>query len=329
VGDVLIRLVALAGAAEGRGHLARALALGEALSDALRVGASGGADGSVELQLVRGEPTRRERAQAEAAELALVPVGAAVASGSLVVVDLPNPDDVAGAFDPGRLVVFDDGNRFQGQAALVVQPSLEAWTGPGRASRVLAGYRYVPVASVVRRARTAGRGPGTLGGGSRRVLVCFGGADPGRVTERLVPALASIRGVELDVVVGASYAGPVEGWPIGPDRDPSDFVERMATADLVVGSAGTIKFEIACVGRPAVLLAVADDQLPVGPPFAATGAAVYFGDGRTVDPSHVAEAVAALLADDARRASLASTAAAVVDGRGADRLAAEILALDG
>ena len=75
------------------------------------------------------------------------------------------------------------------------------------------------------------------------------------------------------------------------------------------------------------LVAVADDQLPVGPPFAATGAARYLGDGREVDPDDVATAVVALLADDAARAAMAARGRAIVDGHGAERIAAAVLGL--
>ena len=88
-----------------------------------------------------------------------------------------------------------------------------------------------------------------------------------------------------------------------------------------------MKFELALLGRPMLLLAVVDDQLPVGPPFAATGAARYLGDGRETDPAEVAAAVAALMADDPARAAMAARGRAIVDGRGAQRIAAAVLGL--
>jgi UDP-N-acetylglucosamine:LPS N-acetylglucosamine transferase len=88
-----------------------------------------------------------------------------------------------------------------------------------------------------------------------------------------------------------------------------------------------MKFEVAALGRPAILLAASDDQLPVGPPFASTGAALWLGDGRTIEPEAARDAVARLLADDARRAAMSAAGRRVVDGAGADRLAAEIAAL--
>jgi spore coat polysaccharide biosynthesis predicted glycosyltransferase SpsG len=83
-----------------------------------------------------------------------------------------------------------------------------------------------------------------------------------------------------------------------------------------------MKFDAACLGRPAILLAVADDQSAVGPGFAATGAAWFIGDGRTIDPALVGATAEDLLADRSTRVSLGSRAAEIVDGLGGDRIAA-------
>ena len=191
---------------------------------------------------------------------------------------------------------------------------------PGSAGTVLAGYDYVPISAAVRRRRAAALDSAVPAVG-RRVVVCFGGADPGDVTGRLVGALAGLD-ADVEVIVGPSYRGSTDGWPVTAVRDPEDLVERLATADVVVLGAGTMKFDAACLGRPSILLAVADDQLPVGPAFAATGAARYLGDGRTIEPAAVARAVGELLLDQAARAALGSRAAEVVDGMGAERIAA-------
>ncbi len=110
-------------------------------------------------------------------------------------------------------------------------------------------------------------------------------------------------------------------------RDPFDLPHRLASADLAVVGAGTMKFEVACLGRPAILLAVADDQLLVGPSYAATGAAVYLGDGRKIATAAVAAAVAGLIADTARLESIGRAASDLIDGRGADRISTAILSL--
>jgi spore coat polysaccharide biosynthesis predicted glycosyltransferase SpsG len=163
-------------------------------------------------------------------------------------------------------------------------------------------------------------------GGRSSVLVCFGGSDPFGVTARLGPTLATDRRWETEIVVGSGYAGPgVEAATLR--RDPPDLPRLLAGCDVAVLGAGTMKFEAACLGRPAILVAAADDQLEIGREFAATGAAVWLGDGRVVGPAALNEAVAALLADEPGRTAMGRRAIEVVDGRGADRVAAAILSL--
>lgn len=312
-----IRFVASAGPTIGGGHLARAVALAEA---DWQTGIA------LELSLVEGSPGPGQRERLHAAGVRLVPVDAPITPGTVIVLDVPDPSPLAERWSPEALAVFDDRESLRGRAGLVIQPSLPSWAGHAEVDAVVAGFEFAPVARAVRHRRGAALTAPLLSGPRPRLLVCFGGSDPDRVTERLVRALGNLD-AEVDVVIGAGYGGPTHGWPVEPDRDPPDLVERLATADLALLGAGTMKFEAACLGRPMLLLAAADDQRPVGPPFAATGAARYLGDGRTIDPDVVAEAVRRLLADRPSLAALGSTAASLVDGAGAERIAAAVVRL--
>ena len=311
----VVRLWTSAGTGEGRGHLARALSLGEARWPD---------DVSLGITLQRGELSQAERRRAQAAGARIVEPGETLPEDAVVVVDTPDPTAMAGRHDPERLVVFDDAERFAGEAALVIQPSMPAWSGSAKARRVLAGYRWAPIGSAWRAVMddTSRSGEDVR----PRLVVCFGGSDPADVTGRLGPALTDDPRWITTIVIGPDHRAAVEtGNRLV--REPPDLPSRIAAADLVVIGAGTMKFEVAAVGRPAILLAVADDQLPVGPAFAATGAALWLGDGRTIDPAVVRDEVARLLSDVPSRTAMATAARIVVDGRGADRVAVEITAL--
>lgn len=273
------------------------------------------------LGLLRGEPTA-----AEVDRLRDLGVRSEEPSElDAVLVDLPDPNEIGDRWPANRLAIFDDREWFRGAAALVIQPSLERWSGPARAERVLAGYAYAPIRASLRELAASTR----QGDEATEVLVCFGGSDPADVGGRVAPAIAVSGAWSTTIVVGPDYRGRLSdtGDAAVVVRDPPDLDRRLATAALVVGGAGTMKFELALLGRPMVLLAVVDDQLPVGPPFAAAGAARYLGDGRTIDPAEVATAVASLMADAPARAAMTERARALVDGRGADRIAAAMLQL--
>lgn len=301
-----------AGAGVGRGHLARSLTLAETLV---------GLGATITLDLAEG---RLEGAPAARAERIGIGGTSAAAPEAVVVVDLPDLSGVEARAPVERLVVFDDRDAFGGEAAIVIQSSMPAWAGSASAGRVLAGFAYAPVA----RDYVALRGAARAGGAADLdVVVCFGGSDPALVTRRLARVLAGGDAWRTTTIVGADYAGPLDELPRGAVRDPTDLPARLARADLMVIGAGTMKFEVACLGRPAILLAVANDQLAAGPPFAATGAAEYLGDGRTIEPEVVLDAVRGLVVDEERRVAMGRTAAALVDGGGAERLADAILSL--
>jgi spore coat polysaccharide biosynthesis predicted glycosyltransferase SpsG len=336
-----VHIVATAGRHEGRGHAARAVTMAEAL---IAAGAT------VRLELLRGSltPGEAERLTAVGADVAGADVvgpdaGGAARVDSLakagenadaILVDLPDPNEVAGRFPPDRVAVFDDREWLRGSAALVVQPSSERWTGQADAGQVLAGYRFAPIRPSLRRlaaeqARETGaeRGPDV---GPPSVVVCFGGSDPEDVGGRLVPAIADASSWATTAVIGFDYRGSLSPGRAGAFevlRDPADLDRRLARAGLVVSGGGTMKFELALLGRPLLMAAVVDDQLPVAPPFAATGAARYLGDGRTIAPEIAASSVAELIDDEAARESLSARGPSVVDGGGADRISEALLAL--
>jgi hypothetical protein len=277
---------------------------------------------SVTLDLLRGDltPSQIDRLR----ELGVIDCDAPAAVDA-VLVDLPDPNEIAGRWPSHLLAVFDDREWFRGTAALVIQPSLDRWSGSAEAGRVLAGYAFAPIRGSVR--ALAADPPSETE--PVEVLVCFGGSDPADVGARVAPAVARSGPWRTTIVVGPGYRGRL-GGAVGTGavvRDPLDIDRRLASATLVVSGAGTMKFELALLGRPMILLAVVDDQLPIGPPFAATGAALFLGDGRDVDLSAVAAAVAALMADDPARTAMGERGRRIVDGRGAERIAAAVLQL--
>ncbi|HSL76157.1 MAG TPA: hypothetical protein VK867_04380, partial [Candidatus Limnocylindrales bacterium] len=255
----------------GHGHLSRALSLAEAQwPDRI----------TLELEVDVSVLSPTELGRAVAARIGIVSPGTPVGPGCVVVIDRPDPTAAAEAYALNRLVVFDDVEAFIGQAEIVVQPSAERWHGAAATDRVLAGYRWVPIGARWRRSIEAAGDDARLPSRSRpSVLVCFGGSDPAGVTARIGGLVGADPRWSAAIVVGHGYRG---ARPPGVDirPDPGDLPDLVRQTDLAVISAGTIKVEVAALGRPALLVGVADDQRDVGPAFAATGAARWLGDGR-------------------------------------------------
>jgi UDP-N-acetylglucosamine--N-acetylmuramyl-(pentapeptide) pyrophosphoryl-undecaprenol N-acetylglucosamine transferase len=113
------------------------------------------------------------------------------------------------------------------------------------------------------------------------------------------------------------------------DYEPT-LADPLAAADLVVARAGGSLFELAAVGRPAILVpyphASARHQHSNAAWMARAGAAVVVEDDE-LTPARLAGLTGELLADQKRLARMSAASAALARPEAAERIAAEILAV--
>lgn len=195
---------------------------------------------------------------------------------------------------------------------------------------VLAGARYALVRPefAAYRPQALMRRRGTLGIG--RILVSLGLTDIGGITARVVSGLAAPgRRFAIDVVVGpnaASRAGlekmALVDQGIALHIDPPDMARLMTEADIAVGAGGTTTWERCCLGLPAVVVVLADNQLSIARILSEYGA-IRIVKQNEIDNS-LFNVVKEL--DESNRLSLMSCAASqVVDGSGVERVLASML----
>ncbi len=165
----------------------------------------------------------------------------------------------------------------------------------------------------------------------RRLLLTFGGSDPGCFTELALEAIESVNvdGLETIIFVGpgnprweqleAAAKGRADSHLL---RDPSDIPGWMAGSDLAVISAGSTLWELAYCRVPCIVVAVAGDQTPAIDRLVERGACLSLGSGKSLAAKAMAEVIVALCTDRERRAALAANLAAMVDGLGAQRVLA-------
>ena len=162
----------------------------------------------------------------------------------------------------------------------------------------------------------------------RRMLINFGGTDPDNATGAVLAALTDMRlpdDLHIDVVLGhgARHAALVTARISAmSDRfqlhlDAPDMVSLLAAADIAIGAGGVSALERCCLGLPAILIVIADNQRMVAASLAEAGAARIARDG-----ADAARQAIALLEDRPARQAMASVAASLCDGRGAARIAA-------
>jgi UDP-2,4-diacetamido-2,4,6-trideoxy-beta-L-altropyranose hydrolase len=198
-------------------------------------------------------------------------------------------------------------------------------------TRLLLGTSYALLRRQFSRRHTArAESPDTI----RRVLVTFGGTDSAHMTGKAIAALdaTGLETLEIIVVMGATNQA---ARAFDPPDDTSrhrvnvvsnvrDMASVMRTVDLAIGAAGSTSWELATMGVPAVLTAIAENQRPIADALRRAGAAVGVAAEGTGFTERLARAVEALAGDSERRHNMSRTGIALVDGRGSARVAAKI-----
>jgi UDP-2,4-diacetamido-2,4,6-trideoxy-beta-L-altropyranose hydrolase len=200
--------------------------------------------------------------------------------------------------------------------------------------RQLLGPDYALLRPEFRRAREArdGEPRGAEAGRKRRLFVFFGGSDPSDETSKALEALAQLGPgtLDADVVVGGSNphrekvekaCRALEGVRFHCQVD--NMAELMARADVAVGAGGTTTWERCCLGLPALVAVLADNQEELSETAHERGVAVNLGRGEKLRPEDYVRALRALTPERAKE--METRCRALVDGLGCARVAKTIM----
>lgn len=235
-----------------------------------------------------------------------------------------------------RLIVIEDYVRVpEYHADILLDQNPGAEREPYRVRpgcQLLLGPRYALVASEFRDARVEDRLQPSL---ARRVVITFGGDDPGGMTAKAVEGIMSLNSRQLEVTVVVGVANPnaeairraVAGRPaLRVVQDARNMPELMAWADLAVAGSGSTSWEFCMMGVPVVSVVLAENQRLIGETVARAGIAESLGWHEQVTPGRIAAAVASLIPDQARREAMAARGQALVDGQGPRRVVEAMMA---
>lgn len=160
-----------------------------------------------------------------------------------------------------------------------------------------------------------------------RVLVIFGGGDPGRMTRSVLGALERAGyGGRVDLVLGpaagdSAYAETNRGrGDVHVHRNVSDMVKLMRGQHLAVCAAGGTSWELACLGVPMIQTVLADNQRPIARALEEQGVTVFAGNSAEVEPDELANLFRSVSRDRALRSRMSRRGMKLVDGRGARRV---------
>ncbi len=168
----------------------------------------------------------------------------------------------------------------------------------------------------------------------RKILVTFGGADPHNTTTKVIDILGRVadnEAWEVKVVVGGANLHLAEIERLVMDYssiellfDVADMSDLIDWCDLAISAAGSTVWELCLFGVPMVLISIAENQNGIIQAMDAAGAAINLGVESEIESSNLERAVREIILDVERWNKMASCAESLVDGAGADRVAAAL-----
>ncbi len=197
---------------------------------------------------------------------------------------------------------------------------------------MLLGPRYALLRPEFCRIR-ANTGPRS--GVVRRILISFGGTDPTNETVKAIEAVrdAGVTAEEIDVVIGRNnphreqvkaLCGKQQGVTLHIQAE--NIAELMAQADLAIGAAGVSTWERCCLGLPAIVIVVADNQAGIAQEADQRGAISNLGKSDQVSTADISSELASLCVNHRSIAAMSESAMRLVDGKGLIRVACELRA---
>jgi len=167
-----------------------------------------------------------------------------------------------------------------------------------------------------------------------RILVSMGGSDPYGLTLQALRALNSMEELfHVTIAIGPAFLHEVElrSWLTGARRQyesrrEDSLLDLMVNSDLALVSFGTTVYELAAAGLPAIALSITEDHAQSAEVFAQLGSLMHLGLFSTVSDEQIQSAVRELLNSQQLRLGMAQRGQALVDGKGAERVAKLLVA---
>jgi len=163
-----------------------------------------------------------------------------------------------------------------------------------------------------------------------RVLVTLGGADPDNVTLKVINALNSVDGADLEanIIVGPentnteSLEKSLASSPFTIDLSPnvSNMPELMAWADVAISAAGSTCWELAFMRLPFVAIILAKNQEMIAIELDKAGAGMNAGWHNRLTSQDMTLLLRRVLFDRTACSAMIQKGRGLADGQGADRI---------
>ncbi|MGX4729975.1 UDP-2,4-diacetamido-2,4,6-trideoxy-beta-L-altropyranose hydrolase [Pseudomonas corrugata] len=194
--------------------------------------------------------------------------------------------------------------------------------------QVMAGAEYAllrPEFARIREQSLEKRGISVL----QHVLITMGGVDQANATGAVLQSLKACSlpsDCRISVVMGmkSPHLALVEdvaasmAWPTEVLVNVMDMAERMASADLIIGAAGSTSWERCCLGVPTIMVVLADNQRQGAEALLHSGSVVLIEQLQDI-PARLPSAILAV-AQEGTLSTMSENARKVSDGLGIDRV---------
>ncbi len=199
----------------------------------------------------------------------------------------------------------------------------------GTRTKLLLGPKYVPLRDEFKNSpkheiRSVGD-----------ILVSAGGADPERLTEKLIKNICPrYNDVTFHFAVGALNprleiirALSKENGNVVLHVNEKHMSDLMRNCDVAISAAGTTLYELCSTGIPTIIYTLANNQLMAAEQFDVQAIMLYAGDCRGNDGfvESIERLLRRLIKDDILRTDISTRMQEFADGYGADRIAEELL----
>lgn len=191
--------------------------------------------------------------------------------------------------------------------------------------QMLLGPRYALL-----RAAFSASNPPARDGVLRRVLISYGGTDSTGETLKALSALAlaALPGLSARVVIGPGNPRAAEIRECCARLPGAEALESVAdmssllvNADIAIGAGGVSMWERCAMGVPSIVTAIARNQEPSSQAMGEAGLCIYLGTAAETSAKSIADVLRGLAATPALLRHIASSTMALVDGKGAERVA--------
>ena len=226
-----------------------------------------------------------------------------------------------------RMVNFDD----RGPGSWLADVLVDANRLPKDASeagnaRALFGPDYIVLDEAFERSHRLPKG---VREGVEELLIFMGGTDPAGLTLRALRMLERLAPPwHTTVVLGYAYQDHAEAVALAARcrrvdvvSGADDLAPRMQGADMALCSGGITRFELACVGTPAIVWCQVPHELENARLLAESGVVRCLGLGDEVGDEAVVQALVMLAGDVPARRAMSEAGKRAVDGRGLSRVA--------